>query len=459
MPVLHVPEGTTKPVVQPASLQVTQEVPAVRRVMRLRSRLPLALLALLIVVQLFNPSPIWMGLLLGLAAMLAASFLWARELRDRLFARRLIRGAWVVVGDMMTETFVVENRSPLPVLWAEIVDHSDLPGYRPDWVATLGGHSQQSYRAESRCQRRGVFTLGPWEIRASDPLGWFSVLHEFSDTRSILVYPRAMHLPDLQLPRGDAPGPSHVSRRTPQFTTAVATVRPYLPGDSLRRIHWRRTAHHETLMVKEFDLEPSGDLWIVLDLDARVQAGTGAESTVEYGVTLAASLAAQMLAENRRVGLAAFGQEPFLLPPQASELQLWRILEALAHAEVSDAVSLSGVLRDLRQTVGRGRTIVVITAACDPAWPAELLYLARQGNAPAALLLDAASFRSSAGRDEQAATLEGLRQVLAEQGVPSHVIDRSFVFRPLYRIARRRTELRTLAATGRVIAVEVEELV
>jgi uncharacterized protein (DUF58 family) len=414
-------------------------------------------------VQLVNPSRIWVALLIGLGVVLAVAYVWARQLQGFLSASRQVVGTWVLVGDVLVERFTIQNASSLPALWVEIIDHSDLPGYQPGWVATVDAGNQQRREVTGRCQRRGVFTLGPWELRTGDPLGLFTVVHEYNETRSILVYPRAMRLPELNLPRGTAPGPARTSRRTPQFTTAVASVRPYTPGDELRRIHWRRTAHHDALMVKEFDLEPSGDLWVVLDLNASVHVGEGATSTLEYGITLAASLATQMLGENRRVGLAAFGRQAALIPPQAGQLQVWRILEALAHAEPESDLPLDRVLRDVRNTLGRGRTLVVITPATDPAWSAELLHLAHVGNAPAVLLLDAASFAvgdgATAADDPRKAALAGLCGLLADQGIATHVIDRSFVFQPLVRISRRRKELRTLYGTGRVIAVEVEELV
>ena len=428
------------------------------RTLYLTSKLPVILLAVLLVNQVFNPARIWVGIILGLALVLGISYLWAFLLRDGLSARRHLRGAWVLAGDMLNETFVVENDFGMPAMWVEVIDHSELPGYHVDWVASVDAKNHQSYQAEGRCQHRGVFTIGPWELRTGDPLGLFRVTIEYPETRSILVYPRAMVLPDLHLPRGDAPGAARTNRRTLHTTTTVATVRPYVPGDPLRSIHWRQTARQGEFMVKEFDIEPSGDLWIVLDLDATVQAGEGAASTLEYAITLTASLATQMLAENRRVGLASQG---YLVPPQSGQLQLWRILEVLAHAVATPNTSMAHLLRDLRQNVGRGRTIVAVTPSTDPAWTGELLHLAERSNAPAALLLDAPSFMSEdrvqpAPADSAMAALRGL---LAEHGVPSHLIDSRFVFRPVHQITRTHTELRTLSATGRVISVEVQEVV
>lgn len=424
------------------------------RSLTLRRRLPLALLAILLVIQLFNPARIWVGMILALATMVGISYVWARRLRDHLHGQRNQRGAWILAGDLLTETFTVTNNSAFPALAVEVMDHSTLPDYRPDWVAAVDTGGAQSYQRQGRCQRRGVFALGPWELRTTDPLGIFQVRIEMPQTRPILVYPRAMVLPDLQLPRGEAAGAARTQRPSRLFTTTVASVRPYVPGDPLRAIHWRTTAHRGQFMVKEFDLEPSGDLWIVLDLDAEVQRGSGARSTLEYAITLTASLAAQMLAENRRVGLAS---QHHLLPPQPGQMQLWQILEALARAEPVQDAPAGRLLDDLRQNVGRGRTVAVITPSSAPDWVGRLLQLADQGNAPSALLLDAASFADSQGDARAAGAPARLQALLAEHAIPSHVIDSGFEFRPVHRITRTRQELRTLSATGRVIQVEVSE--
>ena len=70
-------------------------------------------------------------------------------------------------------------------------------------------------------------------------------------------------------------------------------------------------------MVREFDREPSGDLWLIVDMDADVQAGRDAEATQEYAVILAASLAGQFARSGERhgVGLLISGRNPQMLPP------------------------------------------------------------------------------------------------------------------------------------------------
>ena len=68
----------------------------------------------------------------------------------------------------------------------------------------------------------------------------------------------------------------------------------------MNRIHWKSTARHGEIQVKEFDLEQTADAWIVLDLQRGIQAGRGDESTTEAAIRAAASIADKALAGEPR---------------------------------------------------------------------------------------------------------------------------------------------------------------
>jgi uncharacterized protein (DUF58 family) len=365
-------------------------------------------------------------------------------------------GAWVVAGDRLREQWTLTNRGWLPVLWARVRDFSDVPGYRVDRVETAASTDERSWSTSGVCQRRGVFRLGPWDVEMGDPVGFFRVTHHHPEVSTIMVYPRASHLPDLDLPRGRAPGRSTTADRAVEETILVGGLRAYAPGDPLRRIHWKASARHDDFMVREFDREPSGDLWLVLDMDAAVQAGAEAEATQEYAVILAASLASQYLrqGERRAVGLVCAGRHPILLPPGRGQGQLWRILEALALAEPAEGIALEALLRQSGPTLGAGRTLVILTPSQDSAWVAPLIPLIARGNAPSAVLLDATTFDPPKGAAD---ALLGLRALLSGQRIPSVTIEQGFPFSPIDKLRRRHTESRALAGFGRVIQVEVEE--
>ena len=363
-----------------------RDMKSARNTLRPTTLLPFIAWTAVLVLQLVSPDRVWSWLLVGFGMMILIAYFWARMLRDQVTVERRTYGAWVVAGDRLREQFTLVNRGKLPVLWARVWDHSEVPGYRVDRVETAESEGERSWATAGVCQRRGVFRLGPWDVEMGDPLGFFKVLQHHPESTTIMVYPRASRLPNIELPRGRAPGRSTSSLRANEETILVGGLREYTAGDPLRRVHWKATARHDELMVHEFDREPSGDLWLILDMDAAVQAGKEAEATQEYAVILAASLAAQFLrqGERRAVGLAANGRNRVLLPPGRGQDQLWRILEALALVEPGAGVSLADLVRLSGPSLGSGRTLVILTASQDPAWVAPLLPLISRGNAPTA---------------------------------------------------------------------------
>ena len=106
----------------------------------LRLRLPLIWLLLLLAAALVLPDSIWNTLLVGLGGLFVVAFFWARELAHGLRASRQLQYGWVSVGDRLEEQFALSNESSLPALWIEVVDRSNVPGYRAAMVRSVGGN-------------------------------------------------------------------------------------------------------------------------------------------------------------------------------------------------------------------------------------------------------------------------------------------------------------------------------
>jgi hypothetical protein len=139
---------------------------------------------------------------------------------------------------------------------------------------------------------------------------------------------------------------------------------------------------------------------------------------------------------------------PTVVTPQKGNAQQWRILSALATVRAGGNWPLDRVLAEMDRTLGRGMTLAIITPSCDPAWVAGLLPPMRRGIAPVVLLLDPVSFGGSGN-------VEALTALLADLGVPSHVIVKGMPFTPVVEHKRiGRPEYRVLAGTGRVVVVE-----
>ncbi len=299
---------------------------------------PLLLLPVVFINQIVTPHPIWIVLLVALLGLYGIAIVWVRAQAGHIQVERQRIGTILVAGDQLEEVFVLSNRSALPVLWAEVRDGSTLPGYHAGQVVGCSGNTSYRWNNKFTCRQRGLYQLGPHQLHLADPLGFFSLTIDFPQAETIVIYPRVLQLPTVVLPQGSQN--STAQRRRPLYGAQPAsTVRAYQPTDSLRHVHWPITAHRGALMVKELESEPSGTVWILLDLDQAMRRGEGEHDTLEYSIVVAASLTAALLQdeERRTVGLYTISgmresteHRVVTLAPQSGQAQLWTILAGLA---------------------------------------------------------------------------------------------------------------------------------
>jgi uncharacterized protein (DUF58 family) len=423
------------------------------RRLQLNSRLLPVLVGLLLVLHLAVPYRGWVILLVGLGGAWLISYLWARSLARGLRLMREMRFGWAQVGDRLEERFTLANDGLVPGLWVEVVDHTTMPGYQASRVTGVDGKAQNRWHTGGVCARRGLFTLGPTSLRTGDPFGLYKVTLHYPDSASLMVTPPILPLPTIEVAPGGRAGEGRPRADAPERTVSAASVRDYVPSDSLRWIHWRTSARRDSLFVRLFDGTPAGDWWIFLDLDRRVQVGQGQASTEEHGVILAASLADRGLQSGRAVGLVTHGKELVWLPPQGGDGQRWSILRALALVDPGPR-PLAELLARARPRFGERTSLVIITPAVDGDWVEALWPLVRRGAVPTVLLLDPVSF-SGAGPDlfsgagpvspdgagpdlfSGAGDTSGVLALLSDLGVAHYVITRDLLDRPEARPGRQ----------------------
>jgi uncharacterized protein (DUF58 family) len=349
----------------------------------------------------------WLVLFIGIGGAWSLAVLWVFSLKRGLTVERDIHLAWATVGEAVPERLKVINRGWLPALWVEIIDTSGSLADPIRLVSDVAAHATRTRHPNHLCRRRGLYTFGPTQLRTSDPFGIYTLTLHNPHSNTILVTPPLLPLTQLKISPGGWAGDQRRQRSALVREISDAGVRNYLPGDSLRRIHWPASAHNDTLIVRQLEGATSGDWWIFVDLDASEQAGSGRDSTLELAIILAASLAVRGLREGRRVGLALAGPELVWLEPRGDPAQRWRILRALAKAEAGNR-SLAELLALGRPT--RTATLILITPTPKPAWVAAARRGRRRGSIMA-LLVDPAGFGSSIDQSR-------LVRALANGGIP-----------------------------------------
>ena len=375
----------------------------------------------------------------AVALLLAVTYFWSRTALSRVQLVRQTRARRAQVGSVMSEIFTLRNRGIIRNMWLEVDDESDLPSHHASSIiSNLSSQGEYTWKVRTYCRERGRYRLGPITLTSGDPFGLFRIKYHLPHTSTLVVYPHMVTLRAFPLPIGMLPGGDALRRRTHYVTTNAAGVRDYAPGDPFNRIHWKSTARKDRLIVKEFELDPLADVWVMLDLWAGVHYGdrstpevdldemeillkTGVPpfvlppSSEEYAVCIAASIAQFFLRRERTLGMIAIGQRREVLQADRGERQLEKILETLAVLRAQGNVPFEELLYRETPALPRGTTLILVSPSPVPKWAQVARHLKRSGLHVTAVLLDVKSFGGPPGAEKVIAELSA-------SGIPISVV-------------------------------------
>ncbi|MHB1575472.1 MAG: DUF58 domain-containing protein [Candidatus Dormibacteria bacterium] len=304
-------------------------------------------------------------------------------------------GGTQMVGELFSQRFTVTNRSFLPIPMMEMRDLARFPGYRASRGLSLRAHEEAVWDSEVRLLARGRYTLGPTEIRLADPFGLFPRRVRFAAGGSVLVYPAIYHMPDFAFIGARAGLDSDRGGRPRDLPPSASGIREHDPADGINRIHWISTARKGRLMSRTFDAEEGSDLLVVLDLRRGLHHGMAPESSLEYAVTLAASVAHGAIRHGRAVAMLATDRELTDIAPGRGDAQEQLIMERLALAQADGQVALGDILyRHIPAWRTRGN-IVLVTSDPSGEWVEAMAAGSQPGRKAVAIYIDARSFQSS----------------------------------------------------------------
>lgn len=259
------------------------------------------LLALLVAMVAGQRDVMRLALLL-LTLPVVAAVLVSRA-RLRLSCERSVEPAQVTLGSPMRGRITLGQDGLLPagILMLEDTVPREL-GSRPRFLvdkADLSWRREVEYPMLGRV--RGRFATGPLRVRTTDPFGLVQLDRQFVATTQVLVTPQVFPLaPVRAVGGGGSTGEAH-PHRVGIVGQDDALVREYRRGDEVRRIHWRSTAHRGELMVRREEQAWDPSARVVLDSRATAHAGQGLQSSLEWAVSAAASVALHFLDGGFRV--------------------------------------------------------------------------------------------------------------------------------------------------------------
>lgn len=169
-----------------------------------------------------------------------------------------------------------------------------------------GGAGTVEVRYDVVGASRGIHSIGPLEVTTTDPFGLVRRRIALGRTTPVTVAPAIVDLAPLPSASGEAGGTRQTATLQLGQGADNLVARPYAPGDSMRRIHWRATAHRDTLMVRQEEQESSPAATVVLDRalsrwSPLAAHAPGSDPAFEAAVTACVSAVAHLVHEGYTV--------------------------------------------------------------------------------------------------------------------------------------------------------------
>jgi len=339
-------------------------------------------IALVVVGSLLDvPIAIVLGVVVLLLDVVHAA--WARQGLDGIHYTRRLGARRTPFGEPVELDVEAWNHRRLPLAWLRADDEAspglevrerDLedgeePGtsvLRNAW--TLWPWERVRRRFHVFAEQRGVFTLGPVDLAVGDPFARRVAEERRGATDSFVVWPRTIPATELEPP--DRWGDLERARGgLAEDPARFAGVRPYAPGDPLRRIHARASARTGAPVTKRF--EPSRDREVLIALDVQVAEGPlwdsgWGDDDVEQLYVVAASIARSLALRRVAFGIVAAGYagaETMIasVPVSSAPGQAERVLDLLARLSGHASMPFERLLTGAARTVRPGTTVLVLT--------------------------------------------------------------------------------------------------
>ncbi|MGL4339163.1 MAG: DUF58 domain-containing protein [Rhodoglobus sp.] len=149
--------------------------------------------------------------------------------------------------------------------------------------------------------RRAVIVAGPAESVRGDHIGLLRRAQKWADATDLFVHPETVQLvPSVAGLVRDLEG--QVSQKVTNNDIAFHALRPYVPGDDRRNVHWRTSARIGQLMVRQFDETRRSQLTMIHATQRDLYAS---DDEFELAISITASIAAQVIREGTQMNLVS----------------------------------------------------------------------------------------------------------------------------------------------------------
>lgn len=229
----------------------------------------------------------------------------------------------------------VTNRWPIPIygliveedFLQDVVDQDDLVA---SGLQRVPGWSVANFTWRLRPQRRGMLPPKPPELTSAFPFGILKSSREMSVSKSGMVWPECTALSGVPTLKGGCSISDGHLTDVSGFDGDTIGVRDFRDGESMRYVHWSKSAQMDRLIVKELQTNIQRNIRVEIDLSPETHFGTGSQSSYEWAIRVAASICRQVQLHQIGVELECMGLPSGHASVSTTRLGLEPLLDFLA---------------------------------------------------------------------------------------------------------------------------------
>ena len=303
--------------------------------------------------------------------------LWlSRRILGQLAVTRIVPSR-IHAGDTFVTQLELANPRERISAWGVIVEDDieviesgtggEQPNHRPavyfDYVCA-GDGKRKSYTG--RLPERGRYRFGKVTLSTRFPCGFFRSMVELNVVDEMIVLPTIGTLATGWMTRQHDASETMMRRRhrPSRVTGEFLGVRGWQHGDTKRWVHWRASARHDQLVVRQYEQHQNHDAAILLDLFCPAEKASQLADDTELAVSFAATLASDII---RRGGcnltFGAFQESAEIYHGPSNTVLLDQVLDRLAVLRMTQTDCLADMLTEALASTEPNADLILISPA------------------------------------------------------------------------------------------------
>jgi uncharacterized protein (DUF58 family) len=293
------------------------------------------------------------------------SYCWCYKVSNKISGYQRIRKYKYNVDDTIEIETYVENDSFLPVPYVEITDASliDIKGVCPKPAsASLIPFETELVRNNLTLNYRGVYKLGPINVKTGDVFRVFSREIKIYSDISFKVYPRVYEINKFDLKSMQSFGTFTVKQRAYEDYSTVSDIKKYFPGDSVKKIHWKISAKRAELYVKNYEMTGSASVCVFLNFNKDCYSNS--IELEERAVESTASIISYLL--RNKVCVEMYVNSSQLCFIRGRDIDEFKnFLNLLCEIQTKGNNDIAEIIDKRIRLVSKGSSIIIVTGKID----------------------------------------------------------------------------------------------